>query len=155
MYLKMKYFILEPEVAGGIGKKSKILYKNSKIKEVVFLDYEFENWLGDDILTTHPCFIISESLCDVIRINDLKGYQLQKIDVSFSDFFSEVHSKKTLPNFIRLLPFPINEIDLIDKMLLDFYLYKNTTLIVSEKALNILKKLNLSNANILDINTLK
>ena len=78
----MKYFILEPEVAGGIGKKSKILYENSKIKEVLFLDYEFEGWLGDDILTTHPCFIISKSLCDIIKVSDLKGYQLQKIDVS-------------------------------------------------------------------------
>lgn len=151
----MKYFILEPEVAGGIGKKTKILYENSKIKEVLFLDYEFEGWLGDDILTTHPCFIISESLCDIIKASDLKGYQLQKIDVSFSDFFLEVYNKNVLPNFIRLLPFAINDISLIDKMLLDFYLYKNTTLIVSEKALNTLKKLNLSNANILNIDTLK
>ena len=38
----MKYFVLEPEVAGGIGKKSEVLYENSKIKEVLFLDYEFE-----------------------------------------------------------------------------------------------------------------
>ena len=58
----MKYFVLEPEVAGGIRKKSKILYENSKIKEVLFLDYEFEGWLGDEILITHPCFIISKSL---------------------------------------------------------------------------------------------
>lgn len=151
----MEYFILEPEVAGGIGKKSKILYENSKIKEVLFLDYEFEGWLGDDILTTHPCFIISESLCDIIKVSDLKGYQLQKIDISFSDFFLEVHNKKILPNFIRLLPFPINEVNLINKMLLDFYLYKNTTLVVSEKVLNILEKFNLSNANILNIDTLR
>ena len=151
----MKYFVLEPEVAGGIGKKSKILYENSKIKEVLFLDYEFEGWLGDDILTIHPCFIISESLCDIIKASDLKGYQLQKMVVSFSDFFLEVYNKNILPNFIRLLPFAINDISLIDKMLLDFYLYKNTTLIVSEKALNTLKKLNLSNANILNIDTMK
>lgn len=83
----MKYFILEPEVVGGIGRKSKILYENSKIKEVTFLDYEFESWLGDDILTTHPCFIISESLYDIIKVSDLKGFQLQKIDISFSNFF--------------------------------------------------------------------
>jgi len=151
----MKYFVLEPEVAGGIGKKSKILYENSKIKEVLFLDYEFEDWLGDDILTTHPCFIISESLCDIIKVSDLKGYQLQKIDISFSDFFLEVYNKKILPNFIRLLPFSINEVNLINKMLLDFYLYKNTTLVVSERSLNILKKFNLSNANILNIDTLR
>ena len=151
----MKYFVLEPEVAGGIGKKSEVLYENSKIKEVLFLDYEFEGWLGDDILTTHPCFIISEFLCDIIKVTDLKGYQLQKMDVSFSDFFLEVYNKNILPNFIRLLPFAINDISLIDKMSLDFYLYKNTTLIVSEKALDTLKKLNLSNANILNIDTLK
>ena len=60
-----------------------------------------------------------------------------------------------MPNFIRLLPFPINEVCLINKMLLDFYLYKNTTLIISEKALDILKKFNISNANILSINTLE
>ena len=59
-----------------------------------------------------------------------------------------------MPNFIRLLPFPINEVCLRNDMLLDFYLYKNTTLIISEKALDILKKFNLSNANILNINTL-
>ena len=151
----MKYFILEPEVAGGIGRKSKILYENSKIKKVTFLDYEFESWLGDDILTTHPCFIISESLYDIIKVSDLKGFHLQKIGISFSNFFLEVYNKKILPNFIRLLPFPINEVCLINEMLLDFYLYKNTTLIISEKALDILKKFNLSNANILNINTLE
>ena len=90
----MKYFILEPEVAGGIGRKSKILYENSKIKEVTFLDYEFESWLGDDILTTHPCFIISESLYDIIKVSDLKGFHLQKIGISFSNFFLEVYNKK-------------------------------------------------------------
>ena len=43
----MKYYKLEPEVAGGIGKESQIIYtEEGRIKEITFLDYEFDGWLG-------------------------------------------------------------------------------------------------------------
>lgn len=63
----MKYYKLEPEVAGGIGKESQIIYtEEGRIKEITFLDYEFDGWLGDELLTTTPTFIVSEQLTNDI-----------------------------------------------------------------------------------------
>lgn len=148
----MKYFIIEPEVAGGLGEKTKIVYAEGKIKDITHLDYEFQGWQGDDILATHPCFIISESLSETIKHSSLKGYKLEDMDVSFSDEFKEFCKVNNIPQFIRIIPTEsIDEIKSIDLLNLDFYFYKKRYLVISEDALKIIKCFHISNSNISSI----
>lgn len=59
----MNLHLLEPEVAGGLGENSTF---NSK-GEVEFLHYEFQGWLGDELLESTPCFIVTESMAHSIQ----------------------------------------------------------------------------------------
>lgn len=148
----MKYFVIEPEVAGGLGEKSEMLYENGKIKDVMYLDYEFQGWLGDDILTTHPCFIISKPLFEVIRDSSLCGYRLDSMNVSFSDEYRELHKDLKVPEFMRIIPSEsIRDTTIINTLSMDFYLYKNRYLVVSETVLQIIRNFHIANCTIYEV----
>lgn len=147
----MKYFIIEPEVAGGLGEKSKILYENGKIKAVKYLDYEFQGWLGDDILTTHPCFIVSKDLSEAIGNSSLCGYKLERISISFSDEFREFQKDCKVPDFVRIIPtYSIDDAKLFNTLGMDFYLYEKRYLVISETALLIIGQFHITNTTIYD-----
>ena len=100
----MTLYLLEPGVAGGFGKNSVITFENNRIKDVKHLHYIFEGWLGDDVLTSSPCFIITSHLADAISNSDLKGYELRKIEVSLSDNFVELYPIGNFLSFCNLFP---------------------------------------------------
>ena len=57
----MKYYMIEPEVAGEIGENT--IYDNydeiinQKKKPIIsHLHYIFDGWLGDELLEVTPCF---------------------------------------------------------------------------------------------------
>lgn len=102
----MKFFILSPEVAGEIGENSILTYENGRIKDVIYLDYCFMGWLGDELLSQHPCFIITKSLqADIIKAG-LTGISFSDISISFSEEFEELfpnfHKVTVMPEFVRI-----------------------------------------------------
>ncbi|MDY5701395.1 MAG: hypothetical protein SPK68_09915 [Lachnospiraceae bacterium] len=52
---------------------------DASIKKIIFLEYLFSDWLGDELLSTHPCHIVTENLKKDISANNLTGVQFQKI----------------------------------------------------------------------------
>lgn len=139
----MEMFRLEPEVAGEIGENSKIKYERGVINEVEFLHYDFTGWLGDEIVTSHPCFIVSENIVEDILKSNLKGYIFQDIEMSTSDEFKEMYPNRDIPNFKRLIP--VGEVIVCDEKIIqssgdDFCLEDNVELVVSYNALEILKR---------------
>lgn len=135
---RMNYYILNPEVAGELGEGSELVYENGKIKEVNFLEYNFMGWQGDELLSTHPCFIVTEDLKNDIIVNDLTGVTFKKIAMTFSDEFYDTYGNKDLPQFVQIVcktPYEDNA----DDLQYDFYYNKYKEIIVSEKALSVLK----------------
>ena len=55
------YYFIEPEVAGGWGGNT-IADTSVHPPKISKLHYQFDGWLGDDLLESFPCFIVSESL---------------------------------------------------------------------------------------------
>jgi hypothetical protein len=105
----MKLYFLEPEVAGGHGYKT--IYGNEldieiygKSCEVKYLHYEFDGWLGDELLESTPCFIISKKLDKELEQNKFKDYRLEDCLITVSDQFRELYPNKKLPSFTRLIP---------------------------------------------------
>ncbi|MBW9154748.1 hypothetical protein [Clostridium estertheticum] len=151
----MDMFRLEPEVAGEIGENSRIRYERGMIKEVEFLHYEFTGWLGDEILTSHPCFIVSENIVEDILRSKLRGYRFEDIEISTSDEFKEMFPNRYIPNFKRLIP--LGKVVVRDEKIFqssedDFCLEDDVELVVSYNALEILKKSNIDNCEICDLN---
>ncbi len=98
MTMGSEYRILEPEVAGGYGKKAVLDYSTVP-PTCVKLHYEFAGWLGDDLLETTPCFIVTVPLKEsLIRLKGT-GYSFDEVVVSKSESFQESDSRSALPPF--------------------------------------------------------
>lgn len=92
---------LEPEVAGGWGAGTEA--DTSVHPPVVsHLVYEFEGWLGDDLLETFPCFVVTERLAEALGGSELTGWKLGPVDVVRSAHFDAVNPGVVLPRFQRL-----------------------------------------------------
>jgi len=148
-------FRLEPEVAGEIGENSIINYERGMIKEVKFLNYVFTGWLGDELLTSHPCFIVSENIVEDILKSNLKGYKFEDVEISVSDEFKEIYRDRYIPNFKRLIP--LGKVVVCDEKIIqssrdDFCLEDDVELVVSYSALEMLKKYKINNCEISALN---
>lgn len=135
----MNYYLLSPEIAGELGDGSEVVYEDGKIKEVIFLEYNFMGWQGDELLSTHPCFIVTESLQNDIILNNLTGVKFNDIAMTFSDEFYEICGNVKIPQFVQIICNASYE-DNANNLQYDFYYNKYKEIIVSEKALTVLKQ---------------
>jgi len=126
------YFYIEPEVSGGIGDNA-IVDTSVHPPRVLKLHYQFDGWLGDDLLETFPCYIVSSSLAKEIELAQLTGFVLDDVEISKSKQFEELYPKKELPIFYWLKVIGTAGKD-------DFGISEDYRLIVSSKAINTLQK---------------
>ena len=149
-------YLLEPEVAGELGENTVINNFNSvRLKgeqpEIKHLHYHITGWLEDDILECTPGFIISEKLATDIKKSNINGYIIDDVDISASDEFYEMYPNRKLPKFYRLIPTGIIEVmnnNYFNWSGEDMCLTGKSYLVVTESALNILKKHSLNNCDI-------
>ncbi|MEE4962429.1 hypothetical protein V2K05_05385 [Pseudomonas alliivorans] len=134
------YYYIEPEVAGGIGDSS-ILDTSSHPPKIMLLEYRFEGWLGDDLLESFPCFIITKRLADAISVPPLSGFALMPVEISKSENFIESHPHVKLPEFQWLKISGSAGSD-------DFGLTENHNLVISKSALEVLKRFNIKQADL-------
>ncbi|HBC3381919.1 TPA: hypothetical protein KDY48_000002 [Vibrio parahaemolyticus] len=134
------YFYIEPEVSGGLGRRS-LLDTSTHPPKVFKLHYQFDGWLGDDLLATFPCYIVTESLAKEIGSANLTGYKLSDVEISTSEQFGELYPGIQLPKFYWLKVVGSVEKD-------DFWIAEDYRLVVSEKALKTLKKGRIDEADI-------
>lgn len=136
----MKYFILEPEVAGELGKNTK-LDTSSHPPVVSKLEYRLSGWLGDDLLESFPCYVVTERL--MRRINDahLSGVVFSDVEITTSPEFREMYPNRKLPRFLWLKIIGISSRN-------DFGLTQDSKLVVSEHALAQLQLLHLKHCTI-------
>ncbi|MEC8011037.1 MAG: hypothetical protein VX185_09760 [Pseudomonadota bacterium] len=126
------YSYIEPEVSGEIGDNT-IVDTFVHPPRVLKLHYQFDGWLGDDLLETFPCYIVSSSLAKKIELAQLTGFVLGDVEISKSKQFEELYPKKELPNFYWLKVIGKAGKD-------DFGISEDYRLIVSSKAINTLQK---------------
>lgn len=138
----MNYYIVEPEVAGEIGKHTIYDYNNASCTaDIIHLHFVFEGWLGDDLLEVTPCFIVTEKLRDIIFKYKLSGCEFCENEISYSEIFYELYPKRNMPNFYRLMP--QKKIDIVKGIKIgnnmdDIMLSQKNYLVISEKAKNII-----------------
>jgi len=133
----MKFFAVRPEVAGGLGEQTVIDRSFGKM-DVLKLHYQFDGWLGDDILESDPCFIVSERLAQAIERERLTGVQFDDVEITKSELFMDLHPDRQLPNFVWLKVEGTAGRD-------DFGISPDLLLVVSERAIALLKKFRFSN----------
>ncbi len=125
------FSLLEPEVAGGFGELTE-LDASVHPPAVSRLHYEFHGWLGDDLLESFPCFIVSGPLAASIEAAGLTGFRLAPVDVSVSQEFVELQPETQLPSFAWLQVSGTAGAH-------DFGLSSKSQLVVSPRALDVLR----------------
>lgn len=152
----MELYLLEPEVAGEIGEKTTFLddtYQNG-VKKISNLHYELEGWLGDELLESTPCFIITENFANSIRNSELNGYFLKEVEITVSDLFKELYPNKPLPNFKQLIPKGkvfVKNGKFTGWSQEDFCLSQNLELVVSRDAFKVINKHTLSHCDLIEL----
>ena len=136
----MPYYYLEPEVAGSWGGNTEV-DTSVHPPAVSKLHYEFEGWLGDDLLTSFPSYIVSEKLKDKLSTASITGYKFDSVEITKSEQFDQVSSEQTLPNFYWLRVTGEAGID-------DFGITDDYRLVVSEAVLHILQTCNVEHCEI-------
>lgn len=134
------YYQIEPEIAGGWGEKT-IADTRCHPPIVTMLEYEFDGWLGDSLLTSFPCYIITQKLATDLQQANLSGFTLTHCEVTTSATFNELTPKEELPEFQWL---KVNGVAGKD----DFGMNENHLLVVSTRALKLITSHQLKHCDI-------
>ena len=134
------YRYIEPEVAGGLGRQT-ILDNSVFPPRVDRLHYEFEDWLGDAVVESFPCFIVTGRLKEDIEKARLTGIYFDDVLVTQSANFPPT---KHLPEFYWAKITGTMAED-------DFTLSGDFRLAVSAKAFTVLKNAGLTHAIVNDM----
>ena len=133
------YHVVEPEVAGGWGKNTVFIHTPGKPTVVHKLHYQFDGWLGDELLESTPCYIVTERLAHEIKRAQLTGVGFDEVEVTTSDQFRELYPNRQLPKFIWLKIEGKPGKD-------DFGIARGLRFVVSDRALELLKQVGISHA---------
>lgn len=76
----MKYYYLEPEFSSGLGDNT-IMDTAVHPPAVTRLHYEFDGWLGDSMVTSFPCYIVTEDVKEKILKSGFSGIAFGKVEV--------------------------------------------------------------------------
>ena len=134
------FVVLEPEVAGGLGPYT-VMDSSVHPPDVSDLHYEFEGWLGDDLLESFPCFIVTDRCRDALARAGFKGCSFASVTVTRSGRFVELYPGRELPRFHWLKVTGTAGED-------DFGIANDHRLVVSERVLRALKSLEIGNCDL-------
>jgi hypothetical protein len=134
----MTFFYIEPEVAGGLGEET-VMDESTHPPRVRKLDYCFEGWLGDVLLESFPCFIVTEAAKRELQKLAATGARFDVVRITKSEEFDELNPDVLLPQFAWLRPEGELGRD-------DIATAEDGRLVVSARVLKLLEKMGISNA---------
>ena len=135
----MRYFYIEPEVAGSSEGPNSVMDRSVHPPIVSRLHYEVAGWDGDVLLTSFPCFIITQDAMNKLMEGGATGARFADVEVTTTYPFRELYPDTELPRFVW---FQITGRAGRD----DFGMAADHRLVISERALDILKGLQLNDA---------
>lgn len=134
----MQYVYIEPEVAGGLGDHT-VMDRSVHPPIVSKLHYQMEGWLGDALLESFPVFIVTEQAKQGLLASGLTGAIFADAEVTTTGNFRELYPEREVPAFDWLKPEGEAGHD-------DFGTASDGRLVVSERALDVLRKFGAAHA---------
>jgi hypothetical protein len=126
------YFELRPEVPGELGPKT-VMDTRVHPPKVSVLHFIFDGWLGDHLVESFPCFLVTESLARSFEEASLTGFELGDVNIERDDQLDELESDLKIPSFLWLKI--VGEIDQDD-----FFITERYYLGVSKRALDLISQ---------------
>ncbi len=152
----MAFYFLEPEVPGGLGEGTE-WDRTTDPYEVVKLHYEMQGWMGDELITSSPVYMVGEQVAKALQQANLSGFTLAPMTLSFSDQFRSRYAAADVPGFVWL--------KLGDRPMLDDFgrcsrasgattpkpVRLKTSLLVSGRALDVLKQFRIEQCEVEEV----
>lgn len=147
----MRFFTIEPEVAGGWGENV-VVDTSTHPPRVDKLHYEIDDWFGDCLVTAFPCLVATEAAASALRDMGATGIEFADVEISTSLVYAQLYENKNpereLPKFVWLrVVGAAGEADVGTY----YKRVENTAVfrfVISERALEVLRPLGLNNAEI-------
>ncbi|MGZ0151033.1 hypothetical protein ACXJJ3_28535 [Kribbella sp. WER1] len=136
------YHYVDAEVPGGLAPECS-RDRNQRVADSGPLHLVFDGWLGDDLVTTVPFWLVTERLAAALRASDLTGYELEPARASLGEQYALASRREVPRDWFRLIPAGRAGQD-------DFALDDGTELVVSDAALRLLGSFDLANAYVAD-----
>lgn len=128
-----EYKKIQPEVIIGLGGNTEFSEQQPPFKTVLNLHIELEDWLGDDLMECHPCYIVTEPLKNYLEGAGFTGFEFADIEVTRGEYFGDnCQVDKALPRFYWLRITGKENAD-------DLFIGKGYTLFASDVFINCLK----------------
>jgi len=127
------FFVVEPEVAGGFGERTIFIDRKARPPKLERFHYEMQDWMGDSLLETVCCFIVTTDAAKLLQTEGLTGFTLDSVEVTVSDEFEEREPNAHIPEFVWLKVSGRPGVD-------DFALNEACRLNLSERAVTLLKQ---------------
>lgn len=129
----MRYYLVEPEVAGGLGERS-ILDTSVHPPRVSRLHYDLEGWLGGEILTTFPAYVVTKRVQEALETMGATGIEFDhQVEVTKSPVFDELYPGRPIPEFVWMKVHGHPGVD-------DFGMSADHRLVASQRALDTLRQ---------------
>ncbi len=84
----MRFYILDPEVAGELGRDT-IMDTSVHPPTVSNLQYELDTWLGDDVIQSFPCYLVTNRLKRKLESSSFTGATFAPVEFSVSSDFKK------------------------------------------------------------------
>jgi hypothetical protein len=139
----VRFYIVRPEVPGGLGENTVMDHSGDRVA-VSHLDYAFEGWLGDELITAHPAFAATTALADRFKQAGLTGFHTRDMEVTRSEDFDDLARGREIPPFTELV---IDGTVRHDDLAID----SDNELVLSQDALDILMTTNPVDAEIVPL----
>lgn len=135
----MKFYRIEPEVAGELGEGT-AMDTSVHPPRVSSAHYVITDWLGDDIVESFPCYLVTPRLAAALESSNLTGFHCDAARVSLSPEAVDLGMTET-PEFrwLVITGRPGDE---------DFGVLANGQAVISEEALQVLQAHTLDNCDI-------
>lgn len=139
----MRFFAISPEAAGELGNACEHGDITERPVKIFKADFEFQFWPHDDLLCGFYIYACTHEVAEALKKANFTGFEVAKMTVSFEERFyqwAELHKEEILPEFQWLKVTGRPGVD-------DFGLVAGPVeipLIVSERALKVLKQFKLS-----------
>jgi len=135
----MNYYTLEPEVAGGCINR--FIDQDNLTPVAGVMRYMFSVWLGDELLAGYPVFICTDKVAVLVIQEHLTGAEIADVEITIDEEYSDYHPDADLPHFhwLKIVGVPGKD---------DFGNSPTVELVVSEKALKVLRRTKIDNATI-------
>lgn len=132
------FFLIEPEVAGGLGAHT-VIDRSVHPPVVQRLHFQLDGWLGDVVLESFPVFIVTEDVKRALLQIGATGVSFGGVEVTITDQFQQLYPDRRLPAFVWLKPEGKAGHD-------DIAVAADGRLIISQRVLDLLQALGLSHA---------